>query len=471
MRLMLLDCTFTYPGADSFRFASDISIFDYDVVIWDPEHTIDGLYKLMGVGRYAGKPSLNESNSVHYAESLKRRQKEFRDFLSLGRTLVVFGCGPQIMYVDTGKREYSGTGRNRASTTIVHPLDLWTACPAEIEMIPGRGVDIEVASEAIRTLWRETSGFWVYRSVFESFTGTPLLKIAGTDKVVAAMSEFESGGRLVILPSPWVDDPEDDNESGSDDENEGGGEEVAGDDDDEMPDIVSSMVSWVESLAVEINDLPPTWVASYQFPSEIERDNSIAELETKKAQVLAEIDELQAVQAAEALWKRLGTADGTALELQVLAAFREFGFESEEVERFRSDLRLTHGGNLYVVETKGATKSAAEKHAAQLEKWVAAELESGRSAKGILVVNAWREKPFGERNEPVFPQQMLAYCASRGHCLVSGLQLLCMVRAIHGGSATAEEIATILTTTVGPVDGWSDLGEIFAAEPTPISAD
>ena len=50
-------------------------------------------------------------------------------------------------------------------------------------------------------------------------------------------------------------------------------------------------------------------------------------------------------------------------------------------------------------------KSASERNAAQLEKWVAEHTasvdddEEVEAPKGILVVNAWREQPLPERDK------------------------------------------------------------------------
>jgi len=45
-------------------------------------------------------------------------------------------------------------------------------------------------------------------------------------------------------------------------------------------------------------------------------------------------------------------------------------------------------------------------------------------AKGILVVNAFKDTPLKDRKEAPFPDQMLPYAQTREHCLMTGLQLL-----------------------------------------------
>jgi hypothetical protein len=93
----------------------------------------------------------------------------------------------------------------------------------------------------------------------------------------------------------------------------------------------------------------------------------------------------------------------------------------------RDDLIAEFEEKIFVIEVKGKTKSAAEGDAAQLEKWVSTHMaEKSKLPKGLLVVNAYREIPLEERTEDVFPNQMLKFSKQREHCLMSGLQLLCL---------------------------------------------
>ncbi len=119
----------------------------------------------------------------------------------------------------------------------------------------------------------------------------------------------------------------------------------------------------------------------------------------------------------------LGT--GRPLELEVKKVLELLGGVVTEPGPGRDDWKVSFPEGDAVVEVKGVTKSAAEKQAAQLEKWVATALEeTGKSPKGLLVVNTWRDLPIEERTRDDFPSQMLPYSESREHCLITGLQLL-----------------------------------------------
>jgi hypothetical protein len=133
------------------------------------------------------------------------------------------------------------------------------------------------------------------------------------------------------------------------------------------------------------------------------------------------------------------------------------GAEFTEPQPGREDYRLELGGRIAVVEVKGLSKSAGEKHAAQLEKWVSTVFEdTGKMPKGILIANTWREVPLAERIEADFPEQMMAYCQDRKHCLVTGVEMFWIRADIEANPERAEYWREFLLSTVGRVDGCGD---------------
>lgn len=224
------------------------------------------------------------------------------------------------------------------------------------------------------------------------------------------------------------------------------------------------LIGWLQTVSVEGDDEAPDWADDYLFAAEQARARDIAALERQHAEILEQIEQVRADQEADQQWKRLVFAHGEVLERQVEEAFKLIGFQVLERAAGRSDIRMELSETRLVVEVKGLTKSAAESHVAQLEKWIAEELSYGENAKGVLVANAWRTKAPRERNEAPFPDQMMGYSISRGHCLITGLQRLAMVRRVLAEPASAASVAEQITTTVGVVKGWDSLDEVFARE-------
>lgn len=452
MRTLLLDTAFEAEDADRYAFTSMVSAFDYDVIIWDPVGTSDkyeGAYR----GEYRGRPAPTEAESVALLEALTRRKQEFVDFLSLGRSIIVIASPPQTIWVDTGKKDTSGTGKNQKVTRIVDNVDLIAAIPGEVSTVAGRGLELSPASPTAASLWRETRDCWIYRCFLGKFPGEKLLVVAGTEKVVASVEVTPAGGVLALLPEPWIP-AEDDEVDGEDDEPEEGSHEtgVPEDEDEPIVDVPAQMIAWARGLSLQESEPAPAWAAVFKFTSEIQRQEELTRLERSIAKLATKIESLKLEQAEDDQWKRLSFSSGAALEDQVRHAFELLGFTVLQTQRGRSDLRLQWETERVVVEVKGLSKSAAEKNAAQLEKWVAEEMADGVTAKGVLVVNTWREKAPDQR-ETDFPDQMLPYATARSHCLLTSLQLLTVARDVRDGKTDAASAARAILSTTGVFDG------------------
>jgi len=448
MRTLLLDTAFEAEDADRYAFTSMVSAFDYDVVIWDPVGTsnkYEGAYR----GEYRGRPAPTEAESVALLEALTRRKQEFTDFLSLGRSIIVIASPPQRIWIDTGKKDTSGTGRNQKVTRIVEDVDLLSAIPGQVSTVAGRGLELSPVSPTAASLWRQTKDCWIYRCFLNKFPGAKLLVVAGTEKVVGSVEVSPDGGVLALLPEPWI--PTDDDE---DDEPEKGSRDTgaAEDDDEGFVDVPAQMIAWARGLSLHESEPIPAWAAVFKFTSEIQRQEELTRLERSIAKLATKLDSLKHEQAEDDRWKRLSFSSGTALEDQVRRAFEVLGFTVLEAQRGRSDLRLQWEAERVVVEVKGLSKSAAEKNAAQLEKWVAEEMADGVNAKGVLVVNTWREKAPDQR-ETDFPDQMIPYATARSHCLLTSLQLLTVARDVSDGKTDAASAARAILSTTGVFDG------------------
>ena len=156
-------------------------------------------------------------------------------------------------------------------------------------------------------------------------------------------------------------------------------------------------------------------------------------------------------------YKLLLSGSARALEVQVEAVLKELGFDSNKVEAGRDDLIITYNDKVAVVEIKGVLKSAAEKHAAQLEKWVSEYLtDKGIKPKGLLIVNAYCDTPLDERSEPAFPSQMISYSVNREHCLLTTIQLLGIYYHVKAHPEEKDKIISELFETRGIYERFTD---------------
>jgi hypothetical protein len=459
VRLLSLDYDPVYGEDETTRstFGSDISAFDYDVVIWDPERTLGYYTPRYRTGAYRSLPSLSEGKSVEIQADVVRRKNEFADFINSGRVLVVFACPPQACYVDTGERRYSGTGRNRVTTRIVDKFDLLLGLPiTEHEFSPAGGSRITFAGDGplVRVL-RKYKAYLRYKAVISDPPGSVLARVTGTDRVVSFVRKSDAGGYLIVLPAVAFQ-AENDEGSKADDEDETDAE----DDESWLPaahDFQVDLLAAIEQLSGAKTFSRPAWVERYATADQQRLRTEIVKQQKRVETARAKLTKLQQAREAAEARDQLFLGSGRALELEVRSVLELLGGTVTEPEPGRDDWRVSFPEGDAVIEVKGVSKSAAEKHAAQLEKWVAGALEeTGVSPKGILVINTWREIPLSERRGEDFPRQMLPYCEKRGHCLLTGLQLFVIRSMVEKDPGRAEHWRKQLLETVGPVGGCDD---------------
>jgi hypothetical protein len=465
MRILALDTKLNLPDVDTDTFRSTRSLYEYDVVFWDPARTLGTYRTSMPFG---GLPRIADHDSPRFASDIIRRNKEISSFLEMGRTFVAFLAPPQEAYFATGETKTSGTGRNQKVTTIVSKVDLLKTIPAKLTCEPADGSAIEPTDDGFRSAWRTDKEAWHYRSILTAPPGDIIATIAGTSKAVGSVVRTKHGGILLLLPAfyPMVEEsdeePEETGITTSIEDNSNPGHRT---EDGTLKDpALEALLDWIKAMRGGKEQALPAWADEFKFAEEITIGHELSKLEEQLRKTQEEIDSANSRKAALHQWKLLFTGTGPALEEQAKEAFALLGFEVESGPVGRSDIRLKWNNTTAVVEVKGVGKSAAEKNAAQLEKWLSEErLDGTENPKGILLVNGWRTLPPTERVEETFPHQMLAFCTARQHCLITGIQLLAMVRCCIANPSRKAEIADSLMQTVGLIPGWTDLSEIFTA--------
>lgn len=125
---------FTIPTneEDFIRLDSLSSLSESDIVIFDPSFKITGYSTSTGSfddGTYNGKLCYNHNSSAKMAEHCLHWHNEIKSYLNTGKTLFVILSEKKSFYVQTGKKEYSGTGRNRQVTNIVSDFNNYKFLP------------------------------------------------------------------------------------------------------------------------------------------------------------------------------------------------------------------------------------------------------------------------------------------------------------------------------------------------------
>jgi hypothetical protein len=240
-----------------------------------------------------------------------------------------------------------------------------------------------------------------YSAYFKSDIGKPFLFIKGTDKSVGTFIKTKKSF-VLLLPSI-------DTEGATTKESK-----------ELSKNFLESLLDLIKKLQMEIGDFNlPSWSDQYRLPEEnvqisvlSEKEEELKELTDIISKEKEKLDRLKE-------YKLLLSGTGKPLEFIVKKVFEEISFTVKEGEIGRDDLILTYNDKVVVAEIKGLTKSASEKNAAQLEKWVMEYLtENSIHPKGFLIINSFNNLPLNDRDGEDFPNQMLKFSEHREQCLI-----------------------------------------------------
>lgn len=440
-RILSIDCRFADPRVTGATFAGAETALGHDLVIWDARkapHSYGATEREIN----RGDVSLTDAELERFQDDVARRSVEFHEHLEEGRPIVVLVPPPMKL------RELLNIGSP-------FYLEGCLPVPLSLERAQGSGFDL-VAGEPFLAFWKKNEAIFAHEAYIEAPPGTPLLTIRGTRRVVATAAH--SGAGVVLCLPRFAGEFYDADVL----EKTGDGVEA---EEAAHTSFLDDLLTLLGALGPE-TVLPP-WTDSYQVPGEAEAISGTERARRRVRQ--AETDLRKSERSLEEVRERklLFSGTGASLENIVAEALTAIGFEVDMGPPGRSDLTIWRGRRVAVVEVKGVSRSAAEKHAAQLEKWVNSHhAEHGKQPKGILVVNTWRNTPLSEREGRThFPQQMLKFAAEeRGHCLITGVQLLGLWLEVDRAPSRKARIANELLSCVGPFTRFASLDELAIVE-------
>lgn len=434
-----------YDGFYENRFCSTISLLDYDAVVIDVGFIVETNYET-GAGSFENKVRLSDYASSQIVDDFNTVREQLIELLKQGRNLFILMGRNENCYIYTGEKQFSGTGKNARQTNIVREFDMYSFLPVNIKATHVYGNEITICCKPpYQDFLRKTSGYSQYASYFSTNgNSTTLAKVRGTEKTVASVIPYEKG-KIICLPQPYYED------------------EYINPDDWPVcgKAYLDALFELNERLSISDKEVTlPVWANDIYVLNEKEEidskrqlENQIAELQDKLSEQNRRIEEIQK-------YKLLMTASGGVLEEITKQVLRELGFSILEAEKGRSDIVAKYGDTGIVAEIKGVSKSAAEKHAAQLEKWVSQYIEENDSLpKGLLIVNGFCDVPIAERTEDVFPHQMLKYCEARGHALLTTTQLLCLFIDVKRDPSCRDVRIDELLSCVGKYERYQDINE------------
>jgi hypothetical protein len=182
-------------------FRSKVSLLDWDIVLFRP--LIDEFWGSY-VDHYLGKPSLDDSASFRLKECCEHWRREIKQAAEAGKTVIVFLPQVQSVYIATGERQYSGTGRNQKTTRIVTEYTNYASLPITLKPINTTGSAMKLAplgAEILAPYWAEFANVSEYMVLLSADTPGICITTKNGDKPVAAMIRSKtSTGSLILLP-------------------------------------------------------------------------------------------------------------------------------------------------------------------------------------------------------------------------------------------------------------------------------
>jgi hypothetical protein len=409
MTRKILSIGFEFPGGEieQLELTSDRSLLDADIIVFEPEVPYRHASET-----YLGKPCLSEEASFRARESLAHWQRELAAAFDAGKLIVVLLAKPEDVYVDTGQKNYSGTGRNARVTRIVEPLVSYKAIPVSATFIAASGTEIIPAGDLrfFATFWKEFSQDSPYELYLEGKVGDVLLRTKSGTRVVGAAIRKGKGAMLLVPPIRY-DYDRFVKKAKKPDEYEWTKEAIT-----YGRRLASTLVGLADSLEAESAVTPaPPWTLDSRYRLEAE---AVIEVEiSNKTKTIAELEEQRRCMTAElealGTLRRLLYEQGKPLEDAVLEALRLFGFTAGRHKDGHSefDAVFTSAEGRFLGEVEGKDNRAINiDKFSQLERNIQEDFardEVTEYAKGVLFGNAHRLKPPAERGEP-FTQKCIA---------------------------------------------------------------
>lgn len=208
-----------------------------------------------------------------------------------------------------------------------------------------------------------------------------------------------------------------------------------------------------EALSLPQETLPPQWVDNIPMPfiagiqKQIdEKKGSIGIIETEISNHLLEKSNLEK-------YKLLLYGSGFDLEQIFSQCIEKLGAKVIPAKYSDEEFIIEYRSEEYLVECKGIGKSVARSHVVQLLGYIAKyEEETGKTGKGILFGNAWKEIPVAERDQPFFPDNVIASAKSNDIALVSSVSFFHVFCKFLAGEIAGEKILDAIVNSSGVVE-------------------
>lgn len=446
------------PGIDDSNkdsLTSKISLLDYDIIVIDPS-----IYQLIGYSydSYLGKPSLSDSASFRLKETIEHWRREILDATKAGKTVIILLNGLREVYIATGDKSHSGTGRNRVTTRHVTLYNNYNLIPGKIKVLNSKGKSMRLSKRdnALVSYWNELGESSEFRVLLEVDGIRSLIETKSGNKTVGGYLKYKNSPGLLFL-LPYIDFEKDELIT----ENEDGFY---------WNDTAIQMGKRFEKSIVELdkkfqskNEFTPIpdWAEhdSYVLPKEKKIRSKLLSLEKEHEKIQNEKEKYTQELSNEMVLKFLLYENGKLLETAIHEALKLLGFETSQYHDSESEFDVVfeskEGRLLGEAEGKD-NKPININKLRQLEMNIHEDFERDEVteiAKGVLIGNAYRLQQPNKR-EDFFTTKCLKAAERSGTALIKSTDLFMVSKYLSGKNdkTFAKKCRTEIINTTGVVN-------------------
>jgi hypothetical protein len=430
----ILSVGFQIPGGygEYLSYKSDRSLLDADLIVFRPD-----VSHFFSTESYQGLRCFSEDTSFQMRRSSEHWRAELLAALKEGKTIVVFLIQYEKFFLDSGRKQYSGTGRNQKVTRMVDESHNYTFLPISMgAIVAARGDVIKKVQDIgfLAPYWNEFGSDSHYELYFNGEVSKPLLTAGGNDRIVGALIRIKDcPGNLVLLPSLKRTDEEfttyDEKRKESVWSREGRtfGKRLA-----------AALLDLDSQLRKEAGATPePKWAqgTDYRLSTEETELQQIAVYDVEIQALQEKRAEAESHLRRETSFRALLYENGPRLECAIRDALSFIGFHAENYKDDTSEFDVVFSSDegRLLGEAEGRDNKAINiDKFSQLERNLHEDFarESiSEMAKGVLFGNAFRLLPIAERQE-FFTDKCLSAAKRVGAALVRTPDLFTVVQTL-----------------------------------------
>lgn len=427
---------YNHNDMETIIFSSDKTILEYDALLVDLKNIFE---EYASHTEFNGLPRITDHDSTRLKKDLERRKSEIKEFLKSGKNIVVIDGNDECVYCYSGNKTVSGTGRNAQTTYLVEDVHSSSLLPVTISSLNLTGRSVFFTNKKIIDIFNKYIDYIEYRTTYENVEDKNILMtIKGTKKVISYYEKI-GNGLLIFAPDLAFDKTDHKKECALE---------------KKYYNDLTNLNTVISQNEIDL----PLYSKKYLLHNEELMISDIEKSKDKLNKLMIDIEKKEAKLHELQNQKVMFTGTGTPLEINSVENFKKIGFSiiKYDPNSVDEDIVIKYKEKVAVVEVKGVSGSATEKHTSQIVKWKSEyHIENDILPKGILLVNAFNEKELEKRQE-YFPNQMLKYATHQEICLLTTIQLYNIKEYLKNNPNEKEKIVNEIFGTNGIYKGFED---------------